>query len=90
VSFGQGSIGADGRAFRQTALGCKNGFSIGRSLFDHVEPNMSIYRDEIFGPVLSMARTYSYREAADHIDGHNSANGTAIFTRDGDTARTFS
>ncbi len=80
----------DGRTFRQTAPGYENGYFIGGSLFDNVKPSMSIYTDEIFGPVLSMVRTNSYREAVDLIHGHNYANGTAIFTRDGDTARNFS
>jgi malonate-semialdehyde dehydrogenase (acetylating)/methylmalonate-semialdehyde dehydrogenase len=50
---------------------------------------MSIYREEIFGPVLSVVRRKSYKDAVDLIHGHNYANGTAIFTRDGDTARAF-
>ena len=58
-------------------------------LFDNVSTDMAIYRDEIFGPVLSVVRTKSYEEALAVIDGHEYANGTAIFTRDGDTARTF-
>jgi malonate-semialdehyde dehydrogenase (acetylating)/methylmalonate-semialdehyde dehydrogenase len=80
----------DGRDFRQDKQGYENGYYIGGSLFDRVEPNMSIYKDEIFGPVLSVVRRKSYQDAVDLIHGHNFANGTAIFTRDGDTARAFS
>ncbi|TPW28194.1 CoA-acylating methylmalonate-semialdehyde dehydrogenase [Pararhizobium mangrovi] len=80
----------DGRAFRQDKQGYENGFFVGGTLFDRVTPEMSIYRDEIFGPVLSMVRRNSYREAVDLIHSHQYANGTAIFTRDGDVARTFS
>jgi len=80
----------DGRNFRQDKQGYENGYYIGGSLFDRVEPDMSVYRDEIFGPVLSVVRRNSYQDAVDLIHGHNFANGTAIFTRDGDTARAFS
>ena len=79
----------DGRNFRQTMQGFENGYFIGGSLIDHVAPHMSIYRDEIFGPVLSVVRRKSYADAVDLIHGHSYANGTAIFTRDGETARTF-
>jgi malonate-semialdehyde dehydrogenase (acetylating)/methylmalonate-semialdehyde dehydrogenase len=80
----------DGRTFKQDKQGYESGYYIGGSLFDRVEPEMSIYRDEIFGPVLSVVRRKSYQDAVDLIHGHNYANGTAIFTRDGDTARAFS
>lgn len=80
----------DGRNFRQDRQGYENGYYIGGCLFDHVKPDMSIYTDEIFGPVLSVVRRNSYQDAVDLIHGHNYANGTAIFTRDGDTARAFS
>lgn len=80
----------DGSGFKQDMQGYENGFFIGGSLFDRVEPSMSIYKDEIFGPVLSVVRRNSYQEAVDLIHSHNYANGTAIFTRDGDTARAFS
>nr|WP_094076470.1 CoA-acylating methylmalonate-semialdehyde dehydrogenase [Notoacmeibacter marinus] len=80
----------DGRDFRQDKQGYENGYYVGGTLFDHVTPDMSIYKDEIFGPVLSMVRRDSYQDAVDLIHGHNYANGTAIFTRDGDTARAFS
>jgi len=79
----------DGRAFRQTRQGYEDGFFIGGSLFDRVTPDMSIYRDEIFGPVLSVVRRPDYQGALDLIHGHELANGVSIFTRDGDTARAF-
>jgi malonate-semialdehyde dehydrogenase (acetylating) / methylmalonate-semialdehyde dehydrogenase len=77
----------DGRDFR--AQGYENGYFIGGSLFDHVTTDMKIYREEIFGPVLAVARANSYDEAADMINKHEFGNGTAIFTRDGDAAREF-
>jgi len=77
----------DGRGF--SLQGYENGFFVGGTLFDHVKPDMKIYREEIFGPVLSVVRTHSYQEAVDLIHGHEYANGTAIFTRDGDAAREF-
>lgn len=80
----------DGRTFTQDQAGFENGFYVGGTLFDKVTPEMSIYRDEIFGPVLAVVRCDSYQEALDLIHGHEFANGTAIFTRDGDTARAFS
>jgi malonate-semialdehyde dehydrogenase (acetylating)/methylmalonate-semialdehyde dehydrogenase len=79
----------DGRNFNQTMQGYEDGYYVGGTLFDNVTPEMSIYRDEIFGPVLSVVRRNSYQDAVDLIHGHNYANGTAIFTRDGDTARAF-
>ena len=79
----------DGRQFKQTMQGFENGYYAGGSLFDHVKPDMTIYRDEIFGPVLSVVRRKSYAEAVELIHSHRYANGTAIFTRDGDTARSF-
>jgi malonate-semialdehyde dehydrogenase (acetylating)/methylmalonate-semialdehyde dehydrogenase len=77
----------DGRGFR--LQGYENGFFIGGTLFDHVKPNMKIYREEIFGPVLSMVRAQSYSDAVELIHNTQYANGTAIFTRDGDAAREF-
>ena len=69
--------------------GYENGFFLGGTLFDRVTPDMTIYKQEIFGPVLSVVRAQSYDEAADLVNSHEYGNGTAIFTRDGDTARTF-
>ena len=65
------------------------GFFTGGSLFDRVRPEMSIYTDEIFGPVLSLVRAESYEEALTLVNDHEYGNGAAIFTRDGDTARDF-
>lgn len=84
------TIAVDGRNFRQDKQGYENGFYIGGTLIDHVTPDMEIWKDEIFGPVLSMVRRESYRDAVELIHGHEYANGTAIFTRDGDAARRFS
>ena len=77
----------DGRGFK--LQGYENGYYVGGTLFDHVEPEMKIYKDEIFGPVLSVVRRESFKDAVDLIHGHEYANGTAIFTRDGDAAREF-
>ena len=81
------SLVVDGRGF--TLQGYENGYYVGGTLFDNVEPHMDIYKDEIFGPVLSVVRRDSFQDAVDLIHGHEYANGTAIFTRDGDAAREF-
>lgn len=65
------------------------GYFIGPTLFDHVTPDMSIYTDEIFGPVLCIVRAKDYEEALALPSEHEYGNGVAIFTRDGDTARDF-
>lgn len=67
----------------------KNGFFMGPCLFDHVTPLMKIYQDEIFGPVLSILRLPDFETALALVNDHQYGNGTAIFTRDGYTARTF-
>jgi malonate-semialdehyde dehydrogenase (acetylating)/methylmalonate-semialdehyde dehydrogenase len=67
----------------------EGGYFIGPTLFDHVTPDMSIYTDEIFGPVLCIVRASSYEEALALPSKHEYGNGVAIFTRDGDTARDF-
>ncbi len=77
----------DNRDFK--LQGYENGFFVGPHLFDHVTPDMEIYRTEIFGPVLSTVRAGSYEEALKLAMDHEYGNGTAIFTRDGDTARDF-
>ena len=82
-------IVVDGRGFQQDKQGYENGFFVGGTLLDNVTEEMDCYRDEIFGPVLSIVRKNSYQDAVDLIHGHNYANGTAIFTRDGDVARNF-
>jgi len=69
--------------------GHENGYFLGGCLFDKVTPNMSIYQDEIFGPVLSVVRAKDYEEALKLVNDHEFGNGTAIFTRDGDAARDF-
>ena len=69
--------------------GYEDGFFVGPSLFDKVTPDMDIYKTEIFGPVLSTVRAASYEEALKLAMDHEYGNGTAIFTRDGDTARDF-
>jgi malonate-semialdehyde dehydrogenase (acetylating)/methylmalonate-semialdehyde dehydrogenase len=77
----------DGRGY--TLQGYENGFFLGGSLFDHVTTDMRIYKEEIFGPVLSIARAKDYAQALKLCSGHEYANGVAIFTRDGDAARDF-
>ncbi len=77
----------DGRDFRMQ--GYENGFYLGGSLFDHVTPDMRIYREEIFGPVLSVVRAPDYETALRLPSEHEYGNGVAIFTRDGDAARDF-
>ena len=77
----------DGRGFQ--LQGYENGYFLGGTLFARVTKRMDIYKQEIFGPVLSVVRTGSYDEAAQLINDHEYGNGTAIFTRDGDTARAF-
>ena len=76
---------------RQHALAQANGqgFFLGGSLFDQVQPSMRIYKEEIFGPVLSIVRVASFEQAVALVDGHEFANGTCVFTRDGGTARRF-
>ncbi|MEX0346601.1 MAG: CoA-acylating methylmalonate-semialdehyde dehydrogenase [Rhizobiaceae bacterium] len=69
--------------------GYENGFFVGPHLFDRVTSDMDIYKTEIFGPVLSTVRANSYEEALGLAMNHEYGNGTAIFTRDGDTARDF-
>jgi len=77
----------DGRGF--TLQGYENGHFIGPSVFDNVTPDMRIYREEIFGPVLSVVRMPDFDSALGIVNGHEYGNGAAIFTRDGDAARTF-
>lgn len=77
----------DGREV--TVAGHEQGFFLGGCLFDHVTPDMQIYREEIFGPVLQIVRVASYEDALQLINAHEYGNGTALFTRDGDAARDF-
>lgn len=75
---------------RQTTIdGAGDGYFIGGTLFDHVTPDMRIHSEEIFGPVLAIARVASFDEAVSMINAHEYGNGTAIFTRDGDAARQY-
>ncbi len=78
---------ADGRDF--VVDGYEDGFFVGPTLFDHVSPDMSIYTDEIFGPVLSTVRMEHYEEAIRLINENPYGNGTAVFTNDGGAARKF-
>jgi malonate-semialdehyde dehydrogenase (acetylating)/methylmalonate-semialdehyde dehydrogenase len=80
-------IVVDGRTV--TANGGQDGFWLGPTLIDHVTPEMSIYTDEIFGPVLSVIRVETYDQALDLINANPYGNGTAIFTNDGGAARRF-
>jgi len=77
----------DGRGLK--LQGYENGFFIGGSVFDEVKPEMRIYKEEIFGPVLSVVRTDTFDEATRLASEHEYGNGVAIFTRDGDAAREF-
>ena len=78
----------DGRS--ASLQGYEKGYFLGGCLFDEVTPDMRIYKEEIFGPVLSVVRANDYAEAVEMINAHEFGNGTAIFTRDGDAARDFS
>ena len=78
---------ADGR--RLSVQGHEDGFWVGPTLFDHVTRDMAIYRNEIFGPVLSVVRAADYDEALELCSSNEFGNGVAIFTRDGDAARDF-
>lgn len=80
-------LAVDGRGI--ALQGYEDGYFIGGCLFDRVTTDMSIYKDEIFGPVLSVVRVDHYEEAVQMVNDHEYGNGTAIFTRDGDAARDF-
>jgi malonate-semialdehyde dehydrogenase (acetylating)/methylmalonate-semialdehyde dehydrogenase len=77
----------DGREL--TVPGHENGYFVGATLFDRVSEEMTIYTDEIFGPVLVVVRVDSLQQAIDMINRHEYGNGTCIFTRDGEAARYF-
>jgi malonate-semialdehyde dehydrogenase (acetylating)/methylmalonate-semialdehyde dehydrogenase len=81
------SLVVDGRGYR--VAGCPNGFFVGGTLFDHVTPDMSIYQEEIFGPVLCVVRLPDVGRAVELINASQYGNGVAIFTRDGGVAREF-
>jgi malonate-semialdehyde dehydrogenase (acetylating)/methylmalonate-semialdehyde dehydrogenase len=80
-------LAVDGRGFKMQ--GYEKGYFLGGSLFDHVTPEMRIYKEEIFGPVLSVVRAKTYDESVKLVNDHEYGNGVAIYTRDGDTARDF-
>ncbi len=69
--------------------GFEKGFYIGGCLFDNVKPNMRIYKEEIFGPVLSIVRVKDFKSAVQLVNEHEFGNGTSIYTRDGDAGRTY-
>ena len=77
----------DGRGFKMQ--GYEKGFYMGGCLFDHVTKDMRIYKEEIFGPVLTVVRAKDYNEGLKLANDHEYGNGVAIFTRDGDAARDF-
>ena len=77
----------DGRNVK--VAGHEDGYFLGPCLFDNVKPGMTIYQEEIFGPVLGVVRVKTLQEAMDLIDAHEYGNGTCIFTRDGEAARYF-
>jgi malonate-semialdehyde dehydrogenase (acetylating) / methylmalonate-semialdehyde dehydrogenase len=81
------SVVVDGRGF--TVDGAEEGFWLAPCLLDHVTPDMSVYRDEIFGPVLSVVRADSYDDAIALVNANPYGNGTAVFTNDGGAARRF-
>jgi malonate-semialdehyde dehydrogenase (acetylating)/methylmalonate-semialdehyde dehydrogenase len=82
------SMLVDGRGF--TLPGHENGFFLGGTLFDNVTPEMKIYQEEIFGPVLCVVRVPDLRSAVELINAHEYGNGVSLFTSDGNTAREFS
>ncbi len=81
----------DGRGFdgAKAGDGCASGFWLGGTLFDHVTPSMRIYKEEIFGPVLSCVRVPDFATAVQLINDHEFGNGVSCFTRDGNVAREF-
>ena len=81
------TLAVDGRGFKMQ--GYENGFYMGGCLFDNVTKDMRIYKEEIFGPVLSVVRAQNYEEALGLCNDHEYGNGVAVYTRDGDAARDF-
>ncbi|HFL2189027.1 TPA: CoA-acylating methylmalonate-semialdehyde dehydrogenase [Pseudomonas putida] len=79
----------DGRDFTPQEAELRDGFWLGATLFDHVTPDMSIYREEIFGPVLACVRVRDFAEALKLVNDHEFGNGVSCFTRDGNVAREF-
>jgi malonate-semialdehyde dehydrogenase (acetylating) / methylmalonate-semialdehyde dehydrogenase len=88
TGVGEGAeLVVDGRGLQ--VPGYENGFFLGPTLFDHVKPGMSIYQDEIFGPVLVVLRAETFTEAIDLVNRNPYGNGTALFTASGGAARRF-
>ena len=88
AGVGEGAkLVVDGRAHK--VAGGEKGFFLGGCLFDGVKPEMKIYKEEIFGPVLSVLRVDTYEQAVQLVNDHEYGNGVALFTRDGDAARDF-
>ena len=81
------SLIEDGRNYK--IQGYENGYFVGPTLFDNVNSNMQIYKEEIFGPVLSVVRAKDYNEALNLVNEHQFGNGTSIYTSDGEIARHF-
>jgi malonate-semialdehyde dehydrogenase (acetylating)/methylmalonate-semialdehyde dehydrogenase len=75
---------------RKHPIGKENGFFVGGTLFDHVTPEMRIYKEEIFGPVLAVVRVPDLKSAVELVNRHEFGNGASVFTSDGATARAFS
>jgi len=80
-------LAVDGRALK--VPGHENGYFLGGTLFDHVKPEMNIYREEIFGPVLGVVRVPDFKSAVELINAHEYGNGVSCFTSDGGVARAF-
>ena len=78
---------SDGRNYK--IQGYENGYFVGPTLFDKVTKDMTIYKEEIFGPVLSVVRTKNYEEALSLVNEHAFGNGTSVYTSDGEVARHF-
>ena len=78
---------SDGRNYK--IQGYENGYFLGPTLFDHVETDMKIYKEEIFGPVLSVVRSKNYEDALKIVNDHAFGNGTSLYTSDGEIARHF-
>ena len=90
ISLGEkegASLVLDGRGIK--IQGYEGGSFVGPTLFDHVKKEMSIYKEEIFGPVLSVVRAKTYEEALDLVNNHDFGNGTSIYTSDGEISRHF-
>tara|TARA_B100000579_G_C22639322_1_gene760633 strand:- start:287 stop:934 length:648 start_codon:yes stop_codon:yes gene_type:complete len=77
----------DGRNYK--IQGYEKGYFVGPTIFDEVKENMKIYKDEIFGPVLSVVRANNYKDALNLVNNHNYGNGTSIYTSDGEISRHF-